>query len=416
MTDRRFIPRRATRRLAESIADTPVTLIHGPRQCGKTTLAQTAGAPLGYTYYTFDDPDARAAAQSDPVGFVSDCHDRAILDEVQLVPDIFRMLKLSVDRHRKPGRFILTGSTNMLLVPNLADALTGRMEVVRLHPFSQQEIEQNDSVCFLDRLFAGNFQTRRVDRFAEELADRIVAGGYPAALALPPGPRRSSWFRNYAGSLVQKDVLELSRIRSLEVLPKLLSAAANLSGQLLNTSKLASQLQMNRNTIRDYLTLLERQFLIDLLPPWFNNRMRRLVKTPKIHVGDTGLAAALLRAGADSLRQNRALLGQLLESFVFQELKRQASSSHEPFDFYHFRDRDGLEVDLIIERGAFELAGIEIKAAATVFGSDFKGLRKIRAAHRDRFKFGAVLYDGEICGSFGDGMYAVPIRMLWEAI
>ncbi len=177
---------------------------------------------------------------------------------------------------------------------------------------------------------------------------------------------------------------------------------------------MASKLQMNRNTVHDYATLLEHQFLIERLPPWYSNRMKRLIKTPKIHVGDTGLACALLGVGVNFLSKNRALLGQLVESFVFQELKRQASASGEPYVFYHFRDRDNVEVDMIIERGAFELAGIEIKAAATVFNSDFKGLRKIKAAHPDKFTFGAVLYDGETCASFGDDMYVVPIRMLWE--
>ena len=377
-------------------------------------MAQRVGNPLRYSYFTFDDPDARAAAQNDPLGFVSDIPNCAILDEVQLVPDLFCALKLSVDRHRIPGRFILTGSTNVLLVPKLADALAGRMQILRLHPFSQQEIERTQSSPFLERLFAGDFRTCRIDRLAGNLADRIVAGGYPAALSRPPGRRRSSWHRNYATSLIQKDVLELARIHSLEAVPRLLTIAANLSGQLFNVSTLASKLQMNRNTVRDYLTLLERQFLIERLLPWYSNRMSRLLKTPKIHIGDTGLACTLLGTGSDMLRKNRALLGQLLESFVFQELRRQASSSTEPYAFYHFRDRDGVEVDVIIERGAFELAGIEVKAAATVFNSDFKGLRKFKAAHRDRFTFGAVLYDGEICASFGDGLYAVPIRMLWE--
>ena len=414
MHQHKIIPRQLISLLAESIEDSPVTLIHGPRQCGKTTLAKIVGKSLGYSYFTLDDADTRVVAQNDPMGFISDCPDQAILDEIQRVPELFRILKLSVDRNRKPGRFILTGSTNVLLVPELTDALVGRMETLRLHPLSQQEIEQTQAPSFLERLFAGNFQTRQKKRLAKNLIDRVVAGGYPAALARPLGRRRSSWYRNYVTNLIQKDVLDLARIRSLEAIPKLLTAAANLSGQLFNVSAMSSKLQMNRNTVRDYATLLEQQFLIERLPPWYNNRMKRLVKTPKIHVGDTGLACAMLGIDSNFLSKNRDQLGRLVESFVFQELKRQASSSDKPYVFYHFRDRDDVEVDMIIEHGAFELAGIEVKAAATVFKSDFKGLRKIKAAYPDKFTFGAVLYDGEICASYGDGMYVVPIRMLWE--
>lgn len=415
MDKQKIIPRQLRFLLTESIGDSPVTLIHGPRQCGKTTLAKNVGVPLGYSYFTFDNTDTRMVAQNDPMGFIGGCPEQTILDEVQRVPELFRVLKLSVDRHRKPGRFILTGSTNALFAPELTDALVGRMEIMRLHPLSQQEIEQTQSTPFLERLFAGDFQTRHKKRLANNLIDRIVAGGYPEALARPPDGRRSSWYRNYITNIIQKDVLDLAKIRSLEAVPKLLTAAANLSGQLFNVSTLASKLQMNRNTVRDYSTLLEHQFLIERLPPWYSNRIKRLIKTPKIHVGDTGLACALLGVDANFLLKNRDLLGQLVESFVFQELKRQASSSGEPYVFHHFRDRDGVEVDMVIERGAFELAGIEVKAASTVFNSDFKGLRKIKAAYPDKFTFGVVLYDGEICASFGDGMYVIPIRMLWES-
>ena len=414
MSTQKIIPRELRFPLTESIKDSPVTLIHGPRQCGKTTLAKSVGIPFGYSYFTFDDTDIRIVARNDPIGFIGDCPEHTILDEVQRVPELFRIIKLFVDRHRKPGRFLLTGSTSAILVPELTDALVGRMEIMRLHPLSQREIGQCQSTPFLERLFTGNFQTRTKKRLAKTLADRIVAGGYPAALARAPGRRRSLWYRNYVTNILQKDALGLAKIRSLDALPKLLTAVANLSGQLFNVSTLASTLQMNRNTVQDYSTLLEHQFLIERLLPWYSTRMKRLIKTPKIHIGDTGLACALLGVNADFLLKNRGLLGQLLESFVFHELKRQASSSDEPYVFHHFRDRDGVEVDMIIERGAFELAGIEVKAAATVFDSDFKGLRKIKSAYPDKFTFGAVLYDGETCASFGDGMYIIPIRMLWE--
>ena len=327
-----LFPRYAELRLIEALADSPAVLIHGPRQCGKTTLAQVVGSRLRYTYLSFDDDVARGAAEEDPAGFVADLPARAILDEVQRVPALFAALKLSIDRQRVAGRYLLTGSAHVLTVPRLADSLAGRMEILRLHPLAQCELTRR-APGFLDALFGEGFKTRRMDRLAGQLAERIVSGGYPAALARPVGRRRASWYSDYLDALVQRDVRELARIASLDALPRLLALAAAQTARLLNVSDLASPFQLSRPTIRDYVTLLERVFLLEELPPWHSNRLSRLVKTPKLHVGDTGLACALLGVDAAALRADRTLLGQLLETFVFQELRRQASWEAEPHAF-----------------------------------------------------------------------------------
>ena len=406
-------PRYAQRVLTEALTDSPVVLIHGPRQCGKTTLARMVGEPKGYTYISFDDDVARGAAEADPAGFVADLPERTILDEVQRVPALFPALKTTVDRKRVAGRFILTGSANVLFVPKLADSLAGRMQMLRLHPLAQCELARR-APRFLEALFAGGFKTRRSDRLAAQLADRITAGGYPAALARPAGRRRAAWYRDYLDALVQRDVRDFARISALDAMPRLLTLAATQTARLLNVSDLSVPFQLSRPTIRDYVTLLEKVFLVETLPPWHSNRLSRLVKTPKLHLGDTGLASALLGVDAAALAGDRPLLGQLLETFVFQELRRQASWHDEPLAFYHYRDKDGVEVDIVIERGARSLAGVEVKASATVTASDFRGLRKLKAATGTRFAGGVILYDGEINASFGDGLYAVPIRALWE--
>jgi len=405
-------PRQAEPLLLEALADAPVVLVHGPRQCGKTTLAQAVGEREGYAYVSFDDDVARAAAEADPVGFVGDLPLRVILDEVQRVPSLFTALKVAVDRRRTPGRFLLTGSANVLLLPKLADSLAVRMAVLRLHPLAQCELTRHASP-FLDTLFAAAFKTRRSERLGQRLADAIAAGGYPAALARPAGRRRTAWYRDYIETLVQRDVRDMARIRSLDALPRLLALAAAQTAQLFNASDLAAPFQLSRPTIADYVTLLERVFLLEQLPPWHSNRLSRLVKTPKLHLGDTGLACALLGVDAAGLTADRPRLGPLLETFVFQELRRQASWQDEPSAFFHYRDRDGVEVDIVIERGARALAGVEVKAAATVTARDFRGLRKLRDAAGKRFACGAVLYDGETTASFGEGMFAVPIRTLW---
>lgn len=415
MVEASLYPRFVQPRLEEALADTPVVLIHGPRQCGKTTLARHVGLAEGYAYISFDNDVALAAAQDDPVGFVADLTDRTVLDEVQRAPWLFTALKTAVDRQRTPGRFILTGSANVLLVPNLADSLAGRMEILRLHPLAQCELAASPP-RFLDTLFARDFPTRTSQRLGLELAERIVAGGYPPALERPTARRRAAWYRDYIETLVQRDVRNLARISSLDVLPRLLTLAAGQTARLLNVSDLAAPFQLSRPTIRDYVTLLERVFLLESVPPWHSNRLSRLIKTPKLHLGDTGLAASLLGVDAEALTKDRSLFGQLLETFVYQELRRQASWGDLPIDFYHFRDKDGAEVDIVLERGARQLAGVEVKVAASVSSADFRGLRQLKDATGERFVAGLVLYDGEITASFGDGLYAVPIRTLWETV
>lgn len=446
MTETVFYPRYVERRLTEALEDSPVVLIHGPRQCGKTTLAQMvcapkhltlngdtltldghplsvlAARPRDYTYISFDDDVVRVGAEDDPMGFVADLPERVILDEVQRVPRLFTALKMEVDRKRVPGRFVLTGSTNVLLIPKLSDSLAGRMEMVRLHPLTQCELASGAKSGFtldmrsgfLDALFGGRFKFRRVGRLGNQLIERIVAGGYPAALVRPAGRRRANWYRDYVEAQVQRDVRDMARISMLDVLPRLLSAVASQTARLFNLTDLAAPFQLSRPTISSYVELLERAFLLDRLSPWHSNRLQRLVKTSKLHIGDTGLGCALLGVDAAALEDNRPLLGQLLETFVFQELKRQASWHDDPMSFFHYRDKDQMEVDIVIERSAMSVAGIEVKAAATLKRSDFRGLRKLKKVTGSRFAGGVVLYDGETCLSFGEGLYAVPLRLLWE--
>ena len=409
------IPRLLAPRVREALADTPVVLIHGARQSGKTTLARLVGERRGHRYISFDDDAVRAAAHRDPVGFVAALPERAILDEVQRVPELFTSLKAAVDRRRVSGRFILTGSANVLLIPALADSLAGRMAILRLHPLAQCELAGKPP-RFLDALFGGRFRTRLSERLGVQLAERIVAGGYPAALARRTTARRAAWYRDYVETQIQRDVRDLSRLRSFETLPRLLALASSHTARLLNVSDLAGPFQVTRQTIHDHVVLLERLFLVERLAPWHSNRLSRLVKTPKLHMGDTGVACALLGIDAATLHRERTMLGVMLESFVLQELERQASGRDERLSFFHFRDRDDFEVDIVIERGTRAVAGIEVKAAATVSEADFRGLRKLRDAAGPRFAHGVVLYDGDACIDFGAGFHAVPLRALWETV
>ncbi len=349
------------------------------------------------------------------MGFVADLPELVVLDEVQRVPSLFTALKMEVDRRRTPGRFVLTGSTNVLAVPTIQDSLAGRLETVRLHPLAQCELHLScpSHNGFIDKMFGGQFIAGQTERLGPQLAERVVSGGYPAALGRPPGRRRANWYRNYIDSQVQRDVGDLARIRGLDVLPRLLALAASETAQLFNVSGLASPFQLSRPTIAEYVTLLERVFLLERLPPWHVNRGKRLIKTPKLHVGDTGLASVLLGVDVAALTADRSLLGQLLETFVYQELRRQATWHVGPVEFFHYRDKDQVEVDIVMEFGRL-VAGVEVKAGATVRSTDFRGLRRLKDAAGTRFVAGVVLYDGEATVPFGESMYAVPLRLLWE--
>ena len=405
-------PRFLAPRLREALRDTPAVLIHGPRQSGKTTLAREVGEGRGYRYLSFDDDAIRTAAQADPVGFVTRLSAKTILDEVQRVPEIFTSLKAAIDSRRTSGRFILTGSANVLLVPNLADSLAGRMGLLRLHPLAQCEI-QRVRPRFLDDLLRGRFRTFPGTPLGPDLARRITDGGYPAVHARREAARRRAWYRDYVETQIQRDVRDLSRIRSLDTLPKLMRLVATHTAGLINVADLAAPFELTRQTIHEHVTLLERVFLLERLPAWHVNPLSRLVKRPKLHIGDTGIACALLGLDAARLDSSRTLLGPLLETFVLQDLRRQASWRRDPIDFFHFRDRDNFEVDIVVE-GEGVVAGVEVKAAATVTDSDLRGLRKLQSAVGPRFAAGVVLYDGSATISFGNAMFAVPVRRLWE--
>lgn len=401
--------------LRAALADTPVILLTGARQTGKTTLVrQIAAEPPGYGYLTLDDQTTLAAAQRDPAGFVAALGQRSVIDELQRVPDLLPAIKLAVDQDRRPGRFLLTGSANVLAIPRVSESLAGRVELVQLWPLSQGEIEQRRD-DFAAAAFAPDFALGRGGALRPaELRQRVLAGGYPDAYRRSE-PRRAAWFESYVTTILQRDVRDLSNIATLTALPRMLRLLATRIGGLLNMSDVSRGLALPNATAIRYLALLEATYLVRPVPAWSGNLGLRLVKSPKLFVSDSGLAASLLGLTAARLARDPSPFGPLLENFVAMELVRQRTWSGVRFELFHFRTHAGREVDLVLENEAGQIVGIEVKSAAAVAASDCAGLEALAAAAGRRFVRGFVLYTGTQTVPLGERMYAVPVTRLWSA-
>ena len=410
MGTERYIQRMLEPRIREAMGDTPVVLIAGPRQAGKTTLVRQM-ADQGIRYVTLDDETTLRAAHQDPAGFVREL-DRAVIDEVQRAPGLLLAIKKSIDEDRRPGRFLLTGSANVMAMPMVADSLAGRMEVLSLLPLAQCELS-GQGRDWLGRVFAGRVPAVAEAEVGPALRKAVVGGGYPEVLARPSARRRSAWIRQYLHALIQRDVREIATINKVESLPRFLRALAAISGQLCNYSKIGGKVGLSSKTADSYLALFEQMFLLGRVQAWANNRLKRVVKTPKLHFLDSGILSQLVGLAPDTARRDRETFGNVLESFVYGELCKQASFSEERYQIFHYRDRDQLEVDFVLEDEKGRIVGIEIKAGATVTPADFKGMRQLSNACGNELVQGLVLYDGGEAVPFGDKLFAVPISSLW---
>ncbi len=403
-------PRLGKRRIEEAFKDTRVVLMSGPRQSGKTTLATTI-ANKDMPILSLDDPTLLDVASSDPVGFLRGI-DRAVIDEVQRAPSLLLVIKSLVDRDTRPGRFLLTGPANLMMLPKVADSLAGRMEVVRLLPLSQAEIRGGQG-RFLDDAFSGKSPSVGEPVLGADLVELVLAGGYPEVLERRSWRRRQDWYDHYVDGIIQRDIGEFAQVGQLAQMPKLLNVLAEHAGQLVNYSGIGAGLGMNHVTTQKYTKVFESLYLIHSLQSWHSNRLKRLIKSPKLHFLDSGLLAALKGLTLERTAKDRTAFGAPLETFVVGEILKIASWSDERCSFSHFRDKDGYEVDLVMENRRGEIVGIEVKASATVLSADFSGLRKLAAACGNNFVHGIVLYDSDQVVPFGENLSAMPLASLW---
>ncbi len=406
--------RHATETVLEALDWSPVVLIEGPRQAGKSVLARELVGPLrSAAYITLDDALTLASAQENPQDFIFGLPDPVIIDEVQRAPELFLPIKLSVDQDRRPGRFTLTGSADVLLLPRIADTLAGRMRIVRLMPFSQGEI---DGVRgrFVETLFAEEpIAYFEASESRGDVAMRVARGGFPEAVALPPGPR-AGWMRDYLTTLLERDVREVGSPSDSAALARLLRLLAARSGTVLNVSELSRVTGIARATTDRYLALFERTFAIRMVPAWAGDVGRRLVRSPKLLFIDSGLAANLVGFEAERLIGDPDTLGPLLETFVGAEIIKLLSVYDGQAELMHFRDGRGNEVDWVLEDGRGRLVGIEVKASSSPSNRDFKGLRAFADTVGSRFHRGVVLHTGTTAAPMGEGMWALPIEALWR--
>jgi predicted AAA+ superfamily ATPase len=398
-----------------ALSDTPVVMLVGARQTGKSTLAKALVEHRGASYSTFDEPRFLSAARADPVQFVEDQGDTAILDEVQRVPEIFLPIKASVDRDRRPGRFLLTGSANPLFIPEVAEALAGRMEILTLWPFSQAELEESDGMTLTELLFSSQKLKGLPSVKREDLADRIVRGGFPEVVEREDRRRRDQWFSSYLTSILERDVRAMTDISRLEEMPTLLMTLALRSRGHTNKSALSQDLGIPVSTIDRYLVLLERIYLIKRLPGWHNRLGPRLVKSPKLLLSDSGLLCNLLRWDKERLLSNPTSFGLALESFVGIELARAADLDPGNPRLMHYRTSKGVEIDFILEAADGRVAAIEVKASSTLEATDFRRFDRLREILGSRFVRGVIFYTGDRVLPFGDRLQAWPVSLLWGA-
>jgi predicted AAA+ superfamily ATPase len=411
----RFLETRVLRELAER----PAVFLNGPRQAGKTTLAREIAAKhLNADYVTFDNASTQAAAERDTTGFLRSFTRPVVIDEVQLVPEIFRALKLSIDEQRERsgeaghGRFLLTGSANVLAIPALSDALVGRVSILALYPLSAVETLGHGKPT-INGLFDQEIGYERNKGEQVAVAELIRQTTYPEIVA-DRSIKSDSWFESYLTTLLQRDIRNLAEIEKASVLPSALTVLGARAGGLLNDADAARDTGLNAMTYRRYRALLQQIFLITLLPPWYRNIGKRLVKSPKLYFTDTALLCHQLGVSPVTLKgQNPNLFGRILENFVASELIKQLTALLDG-TLHHFRTQDGKEVDFVIERKNGRILGIEVKGTEKISETDFSGLKALRDHIGTDFARGIVLYLGAEILSFADNLVAMPIDMLWK--
>jgi len=400
--------------IQSGLSDTPVVFIRGARQTGKTTLSrEIISSEHKANYITLDSAAVLSAAATDPVGFITHLHKPVTIDEVQRVPELILAIKEDVDHNRNPGRYLLTGSANILTIPKVADSLAGRMEIVTLWPLSRGEIA-GVKESFIRKVFKGESIGLSFSRIGiEDLADMIITGGYPEPVKRTSFDRKTAWFDSYLTTILERDIRNLANIHDIAIVPRLLRLLGSRTGGLRDYSELSRSLSVPTTSLIRYMSLLEGIFLVYTVPAWSSNFGKRLIKSPKVFFTDTGIASYLLGIDKERLLADPILTGKLFENFVSSELSKQMAWSGMRTRIYHFRTQAGQEVDFVLEDSSGRVCGIEVKLSASITAKHFIGLRELHRLAGDNFVAGIVIYTGEQIVPFGNNLFGVPVSALW---
>lgn len=400
-------------KIIESIQFSPATLINGARQTGKSTFLQNSfvGAE-GFSYTNLDDLNLLRLAKSDPITFLSQLPSRAAIDEIQRTPELLLPLKKIIDEDRATRRFLLSGSANILTLPKLSESLAGRMEIYTLWPLSQGEIHGRKE-RFIDWAFSDEPPETPSPFSQTDYLETLVRGGYPEALAQMQAGRGPEWFKSYLATILQRDIQDISRIDGLAELPNLLDIIVSRAGNLINFADISRMTKLNAVTLKRYYTLLEMVFLVVEVPAWGTNFEKRLVKSPKIFINDTGLLCYLRGLSQEALQRERGLIGSVMENFVAMELTKQLGWAASRCNLLHYRNHQGDEVDAVLESADKRIVGVEVKASMDIKPSDFNGLRSLAETAGERFHRGFLLYTGTDVIAYDKNLWALPISSLW---
>jgi len=404
----------------ETLADTPVTVIQGARQVGKSTLAAMVSQGRNSTSVTLDSEQTLLAAKENPYEFVSQNRDGLlIIDEIQRFPKLFTAIKQSVDEYRRPGRFLVTGSANILNLKDSSESLAGRAETITLEPFSVGEIngvkEDFVSILLHEDILKKLQSVTPMER--TDYAALIECGGYPEAHQRI-SKRRKSFFSNYISRVLIHDAEELSGLAHLDRLSDLYKLLAGNPSQIYVKANVSRTMGIPESSMSGYTRLLEDLCLLHKIPAWGKNYSKRAINRSKLVMSDTGIVSSIYGINAEFLAmlESGNTFGPLLEAFIIAEFKKQQSWSEEIYKMHHFRDIDGKEVDIILELINGKIIAIEIKASSSFTKTDFSGMKILREVLGERFHCGILLYTGFEVQPFGDRLYAAPVNSIWETL
>ena len=407
------------KKIEDSLKTRRVLLLSGPRQCGKTTLAKNIATPPNL-YRTLDDTVLLESAQTDPHGFVKHADNLMVIDEIQRAPLLLQAVKMDVDKHQNPGRFLLTGSANIEAIPTVRESLAGRVRHVRLRPLARGEIESS-TPHFLSRAFNNEFSQDILFNYPPEASFKdfyinyALAGGYPEALRFEKERDRRDWCEDYIDAMIHRDLKDITNIRRVDEMRQLIKIMAGWSSRFIDFTKIGAGLTLTKPTLSSYINALEMLYLVERVPPWTKTVYDKVGKLDKLFMNDTGMMSALLGWSFDKVRLDGACNGMLLESFAFTQLAALLDCQQERYTLSHYRDRERREIDFIVENEDGALVGIEVKAGSVISNDDFKHLRwfKEHLAMEKPFT-GVVLYSGSHCIPFGNGFWAIPLHALWQ--